>query len=91
MPITVTLMAMPGASAIQGARSMNGRASLIISPQSELGGCAPMPRKLKAAPSRMANVTRKPASTIDRRPGIGQDLAEQDVARCLRRARAPPE
>ena len=47
-------MAKPGASAIQGARSRNERASAIISPQSELGGCAPSPRKLSAEPSRIA-------------------------------------
>src|SRR5690348_9108477 len=63
-PMTVTHMARPGASAIHGARSINGRASAIISPQSELGGCAPIPTKLNAAPSRIANVIRRLASTM---------------------------
>ena len=63
MAITVTHIANPGASAIQGAPSMKGRASAIINPQSELGGCAPMPTKLSAAPSRIANVMRRLAST----------------------------
>src|SRR5262249_4476076 len=54
IPMTSKHMANPGASAIHGARSMKARASEIIRPQSELGGWAPRPRKLKADPSRMA-------------------------------------
>ena len=77
--MTVKHMARPGAKAIQGAASTKARASLIIKPQSELGGCAPIPRKLSAAPSRIANVTRKLPSTAIGGGTFAESLAARDV------------
>src|ERR1700730_1917807 len=62
--MTVTLIAIPGASEIHGAVSTKARPLLIIRPQSEAGGCTPKPRKLRTAPSSTANTTRRLASTI---------------------------
>ena len=75
--MTVTHMAKPGASAIQGARLMKGRASEIIRPQSELGGCAPIPKKLSAAPSSIAKVTRRLASTTMGGQALGRISAKR--------------
>src|SRR5690242_11644967 len=63
-PMTVMNMKIAGQIAIQGATVTSGRASLIIRPQSEAGGCAPRPRKLRDAPSRIPNVNWSPASTV---------------------------
>src|SRR5271154_618186 len=58
MPITVMLIAIPGAV------STKARPLLIIRPQSAAGGCTPKPRKLSTAPRSTANTTRRLASTI---------------------------
>src|SRR5260370_914135 len=64
MAMTVMLIAIPGASEIQGAVSTKARPLLIIKPQSAAGGCTPKPRKLNTAQSSTANTTRRLASTI---------------------------
>src|SRR6516162_5244556 len=64
MPMTVMLIAIPGASEIHGAVSTKARPLLIIRPQSAAGGCTPKPRKLSTAPNSTANTTRRLASTI---------------------------
>src|SRR5690606_631004 len=54
MASTVTRIASPGNVTTHQARMMNSRASASIVPHSGVGGCAPMPRKPRAAASRMA-------------------------------------
>src|SRR5271169_1028278 len=71
MPMTVTLIAIPGASDIHGAVSTKARPLLIIKPQSAAGGCTPKPRKLSTAPSNTANTTRRLASTISTGQTLG--------------------
>src|SRR5260370_25396900 len=57
MPMTVMLIAIPGASEIHGAVSTKARPLLIIRPQSAAGGCTPKPRKLSTAPHFVARIS----------------------------------
>src|SRR6516164_2139501 len=71
MPMTVMLIAIPGASEIHGAVSTKARPLLIIRPQSAAGGCTPKPRKLSTAPNSPANTTRRLASTTSTGQTLG--------------------
>src|SRR5690606_30766042 len=64
MASTVTRIARPGNVTTHHARMMNSRASASIVPHSGVGGCAPMPRKPRAAASRIALENESVACTI---------------------------
>ena len=63
MPIVSSAIIAAGASTASTLTEMNSRFSLIMSAQSELGGCRPRPRKLTEAMIRIENVKRRPEST----------------------------
>ena len=56
-------MASTGSSTAHGCTVIESRFSLIIRPQSAVGGCSPKPRKLIAAIRPIEYVMRRPSST----------------------------
>ena len=63
VPTVSRPMASTGSSTAHGWTVIESRFSLIISPQSAVGGCRPKPRKLIAATSPIEYVMRRPSST----------------------------
>ena len=64
VPIVNSAMASTGSSTPHGWTVTASRFSLIIRPQSAVGGCMPRPMKLSAAITPMEYVNRRPNSTI---------------------------
>src|SRR5690606_40090728 len=72
MASTVTRMASPGKVTTHQARWMNSRASASIVPHSGVGGWTPMPRKPRAAASRIAAEKARVAWTISGARQLGR-------------------
>src|SRR5690606_16339812 len=69
---TVIRMATPGSVTTRQARRMNSRASASMVPHSGVGGCAAIPRKPRAAASRIALEKESVACTISGAMQLGR-------------------
>jgi hypothetical protein len=85
---TVIRIISPGNVTTHHARSTNSRASASIVPHSDAGGCAPRPRKPKAAASRMAVETPSDACTMSGAAQFGSTSLNMSRSRPAPLARA---